>query len=377
MKKAFWYGAVAVALIAPVVTLAAEFRTGEQPAVLSGERITGDVYIFGGSVTSIGAVTGDVVAGGGNVTISGNVGADVFAGGGNVAILSDVADDVRAGGGNVVIQGKVGGDVIVGGGQVSIGGAGVGGDVVVGAGTLRVDAPVAGSLKIGGGNIYINAPIKGAVTIANADKVTLGPSAILYGDLSYKSRGELIKEEGAEVRGEVQYTPRAAKKAVPAALVAGLISAWILGKFLVLLTCALVVGLALRRYSREVVARALARPLTELGRGLLVLISLPVVSVILMVTLLGMPFGVLGFISFFALTLFAWVIAPIIIGSFVQSRFSGVEAEVSWKTILLGVVIFQVLGFIPFIGWLVAAAAFLITVGVIASIKWEVLQEWK
>ncbi|MFA6519604.1 MAG: polymer-forming cytoskeletal protein [Candidatus Paceibacterota bacterium] len=377
MKKTFWYGAVAVALIAPLATFAAEFRMSEQPAVLASENVAGDIYLFGSSATSAGPVSGDVIAGGGNVVISGTVGADVMAGGGNVTILSNVGDDVRAGGGNVVILGKVGGDVIVGGGQVNVGGPGVGGDVVAGAGTVRIDAPVAGNLKIGGGNIYINAPITGTVTITDADKVTLGPSAVIYGNLSYKASKELIKENGADVRGEVKYTPRAERKAVPAALIAGLISAWILGKFFVVLVSALIIGLLLRRYSMEVVTRATARPLAELGRGLLALIALPIVSIILLVTILGIPFGILGIISFIALMVLTCVVAPIIVGSVVWKYFSNGDTEITWKTILIGVFVFQILGFVPFVGWLVQAVVGLIAAGVIVSIKWEVIQSWK
>lgn len=376
MKKTFWYGAAAVALVAPLVTFASEYRIGEQPAVLASESITGNAYIVGPSVTSSGDVAGDVLTAGGNVTIGGTVGGDVLAGGGNVVVMSDVAGDVRGVGGNIVIQGKVGGDVIVGGGQVNIGGSGVGGDVVMGAGTVRIDAPVAGNIKIGGGNVYINAPVTGSVTIFDADKVTLGPSAVLYGDLSYKASKELIKEDGAQVRGEVKYTPREVRKVSPV-LVAGLVSAWVIGKFLVILACALIIGLALRRYSTEVVRRATERPLSELGRGLLVLIALPIVSVILLVTILGIPFGILGLISFVALLLFTCIIAPIVVGSVVWRYFSHTEMEVSWKTILLGVFVFQLLGFVPLVGWLVQAVAALITAGVIASIKWEVIQQWR
>ncbi|MCR4333713.1 MAG: hypothetical protein NUV60_01670 [Patescibacteria group bacterium] len=377
MKKTLLYGAVAVALIAPLTTLAAEFRTGEQPAVLASENIAGDVYLFGPSVTSAGTVAGDLVAGGGNVTISGNVGIDVAAGGGNVTISGNVGDDARVGGGNVVILGKVGGDVIVGGGQVNIGGAGVGGDVLMGAGTVRIDAPIAGSLKVGGGSIYINAPITGAVTIFKANKVTLGPSAIIYGDLSYEAKGELTKEDGAEVRGEVKYTPLVKKQAVSPGLIFGIISAWVIGKFLVILVCALIVGLLLRRYTTEVVTRATARPLVELGRGFLVLVALPIVSVVLMITVLGIPFGILGIIGLIALMLFTCIVAPIIIGSVVWRYFSPDDLEISWKTILLGVFVFQLLGFVPFIGWLVQAIISLIAIGVIASIKWEMLQGWR
>lgn len=375
MKKSFSYLAAAVALALPMVTLAAEFRVGEQPSVLSTERVTGDVYIAGGAVTAIGAVSGDVAAAGGSVLISGDVGADVLFGGGNVTIISNVGDDIRGGGGAVVIQGRVGGDVLIGGGQVTLGGPGVGGDVVIGGGNVRIDAPVAGSLKAGAGNIYINAPVKGSVTV-NANKVTLGPSAVIYGSLSYTSPNELVKENGADVRGEVKYTPGASFKPSHA-LLAGIISAWMLVKFLMLLVCALVFGLIFRGYSRKVVAMAVERPLAELGRGLLTLIVLPVISVLLVVTLLGIPFGILGLISFIALMLISWIVAPIIMGSYLYRYFFKGEMEVSWKTILVGVLVFQLLSFVPILGWLVQCVTVLITVGVIVAVKWQVVKDWR
>jgi ketose-bisphosphate aldolase len=107
MKKILGY-VVGIAILGiPLISLAAEFRTGEQPTITKDEQVADDIYMVGGSVTSAGTVAGDVVAGGGNVVISGPVSGDVLTGGGNVTILSNVADDVRVGGGNIVIEGRV------------------------------------------------------------------------------------------------------------------------------------------------------------------------------------------------------------------------------------------------------------------------------
>ena len=375
MKKIFWYGLAAVALVVPMAAFAAEFRTGDQPSVREDEYITNDVYMAGSSVKSAGTVAGDVVVAGGSVTVSGDVGGDVIAGGGNITILSNVADDVRVGGGNIVIQGEVGGDLIIGGGQVTIGGPGVGGDVVIGGGVIRLDAPVMGSLRIGGGNVYINAPIAGDITIIGADKVTLGSAAVVYGNITYKAKAELTKEEGAVVNGTVNFEPIRSRQ-FSGAFVAGLASLFVLGKFLTLLACALVVGLIFRRYGKEAVLKAVESPLLEIGRGLLVFAALPVLSVIMFVTVVGIPFGVLGLVGFVALMMFAWIFAPIIIGSVVYRYFSKGEMDVSWKTILLGVFIFEVLSVIPLLGWLAQALAVLVALGVITAIKFQVAREW-
>lgn len=375
MKKTLWCGVLATFFIFPLVSFAAEFRFGDQPSIQVNERVTDDVYIVGGSVTSAGSVTGDVVAGGGNVVISGAVGADIIAGGGNITILSSVGDDVRVGGGNILIQGKISGDVVAGGGQITIGGIGVGGDVALAGGSIRIDAPIAGDLRIVGGVVYINAPIAGTVTI-EADTVTLGSAAVISGNLTYKATKELTKEVGAVVRGKVTFEPRAQKQ-ISATWIAGLISVWVIGKFLVLLVSALIIGLMFRRYSKEVVTKATERPLLELGRGLIVFAALPVLSVVLCVTVVGIPFGIIGLLSFIIALLFAWIITPIIIGSVVYTYLSKRDAEISWKTILLGVFLYEILGFVPIIGWLAQMVLMLLALGIIAAVKWEVVRQWR
>jgi hypothetical protein len=370
MKKFAGVAAVAVLLI-PLVAFGAEFRAGDQPDTKLGETIQDDVYLAGGSVTSAGTVTGDAVAAGGNVVINGPVGADVMAAGGNVTILSNVGDDVRAAGGNVIVQGSVGGDVIAAGGQVTLQGS-VGGDAAIGGGTIRIEGPIEGDVHIGGGKVYIDAPINGTVTV-EADTLTLGHNAALKG-ITYRASKELVREDGAVISGPINYTPRPAR-ASPAAA-AALFSAFALGKFLSLLACSLLVGLLLRRYSRQIVERVAERPLLELGRGLLTFAALPVISVILLITIIGIPLGILGLIGFVALLIVGWIVTPIIIGSFVYNFARGVW-EVNWLTILIGAILYTILGFIPFLGSLAQFLLMLLALGAITAIKLRLIRDWR
>ncbi|MBP6060841.1 MAG: hypothetical protein KA515_02490 [Candidatus Pacebacteria bacterium] len=376
MKKILKKGiGLLLLLLMPVTALAFDFRGGEQLSVAKNETIKNDVYMAGGSVNSLGSVIGDLFAGGGQILINGDVENDLFAGGGNVSVLSNVGDDVRVGGGTILVQGKIGGDAIIGGGQVSLGGPGVAGDVLIGGGTVRVDAPISGNLNIGGDNVYINAPIGGNVKI-DAGKITLGPSAVISGNLDYKSKQELNKEAGSVVKGKLMFSPRQEKHISPMA-VGVVFSGMLLLKFLTLLFCALVVGLSLRRFSKEIVVLATEKPFLEIGRGVVVLATLPIVSILLLVTLVGMPFGVVGLLGFVALMFFAWILSPIILGSYVYRYFSKGELQVSWKTILVGVIIFSILKFIPVIGWLINAFVVLLALGSIIAIKLKILKEWR
>lgn len=375
MKFIYQCAIFVLALTVPVLSLAAEFRAGENVSIGREEKISNDLYMAAGSITSAGVVHGDLIIGGGNIVITGDVKADIIAGGGNVNILSNIGDDVRVGGGTVVVNGKIGGDLITGGGQISILGSGIGGDAVIGGGNIRIDAPVAGNLLVGGGNVYINAPIGGNVKI-EAEKITLGKNAVISGNLAYRSSEEMVKEAGAIVKGRVDFEPLI-KKSVSPKIFAAVFSAFLLWKFFALLVCGLVIGLLLRRYSNEIVALAVKRPLLELGRGVITLIVMPVASIFLLITLVGIPFGIAGLLGFVIIMIFSWIITPIIIGSIVYRYFSKKALEISWKTILLGVFLYMLLGFIPFIGSLARTLLILLSLGVISGLKLRVLKEWR
>lgn len=374
MKKIFRYGVIVLVFVLPAISFAMEFRASEQISLRKDEIIKDDIYMAGGSVVSVGNVAGDLFAAGGNVIISGDVESDAFIGGGNVSILSNIGDDLRVGGGTVVVNGKVEGDVAAGGGQVTLSGPGVGGDAAIAGGIVHLDAPVEGDIFLAGGNIYINTSIGGNVKI-EAEKITLGSSAVISGNLTYKSKEELTKETGAIIKGEITFTPILNKDSkAPAAF---FFSGFLLWKFFSLLACSLLFGLIFRRYSGEIVNLSFLRPTLEIGRGIIFLIALPVISILLFVTLVGIPFGVLGLLSFLAIMLFVSIATPIVVGSIAYSLLLKRDKEVSWKTIFLGVLLYVLLGLVPFIGWLIQFLLTLLTLGCVVALEWQIIKDWR
>src|SRR3989338_2332562 len=366
------------ALIIPVVVFAAELRMGESPSFSSSETIQKDLYLAGGNVTSSGKVNGDLAVGGGNILINGAVSQDLFVGGGSITIVADVGDDVRIGGGNIIINGKVGNDLVVGGGQTSVTGAGVGGDVLWAGGMLRVDAPVGGSMQLAGGEVVINSRVRGNVEF-KGQKLTLGKDAIIDGNLTYSAQKEATVEAGAVVRGQTTFEPLKAPRApISGKGIIAFLSLVFLGKFLALLVFALALGLFFNRYSAVLVGPSVAQPLLETGRGLIVLIVLPVVSVMLLVTLIGVPLGLLGLLAFASLLLIASPLAAIIVGSVLHKwMFKPAEYQVAWQTILLGVAAYTLLGFVPVLGGIAKFVLVLLAIGSIMKIKWDMAKEWR
>jgi hypothetical protein len=369
--------ALTALLALPLFVHAAEFVTGDQPSVGSGVAINDDLYLFGGNVSMSGDITGDLIAGGGSVLVSGDVTEDIAVGGGNVTILGSVGDDLRVGGGNVVVNGPVGGDVLVGGGQVQLAGGSIGGDVAVGAGTLRLESPVAGDVLVGGGDVYINSSIAGNVRV-EAEKVTLGSGASIGGTLTYAAASEVVMEEGATVAGEIVRQERAARGGPTAGKAAGIFTLALLGKLLMTLVGALALGLFFRRFATEMVQRGAARPLLEMGRGLIFLIVTPIVGIILLVTVIGIPLGIIVLLGYALILVATCFLASIVLGSLVDKWVrKPMEYRVTWQNITVGAILYTLLSLVPIVGWLAQFALVLLALGALLQLKWSVAKEWR
>lgn len=376
MQKYLSVIAISVLLAVPLVSLAAEYRFSENPSVNADETIADDVYLGGGNVSSAGAIEGDLWIGGGSVVVNSAVSADLTAAGGNLSVLGAVGDDARVAGGNLLIQSRVGDDLHAAGGQVTVAGEGVGGDATIGGGMVRLDAPVTGDVMVGGGNVYLNSTVDGDVVV-DAETLTLGSEANIAGSLLYTASSELTQEDGAVVTGETVFNERTpSARPEPETVMAAGASAVILGQFLALLVSALLLGLIFNRFAVTLVQKATNRPFSSLGLGLVLLAALPVISVLLLMTLIGIPLGILGLISFVALMLVGWILVPIVLGSLLSNYFFKTGTAVTWKTILLGAVVYSLLGLVPLLGWLVQILALFMTLGAIVVVKWEVAREW-
>jgi hypothetical protein len=370
-SRFFALGALGVLLVVPLLAVGATLRVGEAPSINAGEAVNDDVYLFGGSVSHSGSVSGDVIAGGGSILLQGSTAGDALLGGGTLTIVGSIGDDLRAGAGALVLTARVGGDLIAGGGQIQLSGEGVGGDALLGGGVVRLDAPVGGDVRIGGGEVYLNSSVGGGVEV-DAERLTLGPAARLAGDLTYRGTAELRREEGSQVDGSIRFERREQGEGAR-----GLFSLWLVAHLLMLLAGALFLGLFFRRFAQEMVHGAYEQPLREMGRGLVALILLPIVSILLVMSVVGVPFGILGLLAWVTLGIVACLTAPILLGHIIMRSIRTAPAALEWQSIALGVAVFYLVGFIPFLGWVLQAILTLAAAGSIARIKLSALQQWR
>lgn len=326
----------------------------------------GDRFVAGGSLWITRPVHGNLVAAGGNVDIAAAVGGSAAIAAGTVRVGAPISQSIYAAAGAVAIDVAVEDNIRVAGGSVQIGRqASVGRNASIVAGDVRVLGRIGGYLQAGGGHVLIDAPIGGDVEIG-AGSLELGPNARIKGRLRYAAREELIRAPGAEVQGGIErFTPREERPTpqrveVETWRVAGWV--WSIGLALV----AAVLVAMLPAFYGAVTATVRTRWAWSLLVGFIALVCIPVASLVLMFTLIGIPLGIAAIVFYVLLLFVGYVTAGIGMGQALLLRLQSQRAtRAGWRVIAaaLGVVAISLLGRLPWVGGLVVFAAMLLGIG--------------
>jgi cytoskeletal protein CcmA (bactofilin family) len=257
---------------------------------------------------------------------------------------SAATDHVVITGGVVVPPGQTAGDVIVLDGTVRIAGH-VTGDVVSVAGPVRVSGRVDGDL------------------IAVSDRAFLGSTARVGGDLRYGDESPVLAR-GARVDGKVSNEDWDDSLngwgwvSVLAWWVAVSVSTLIMGVLLVWLAPG-----ALYAAERAVQERLGA----TVGWGVLIAIGVPVLAIVALVTLVGIPFGIALLLAAIPVLLVAYATAAWIMGRRVLRN----RSASPWAALFAGWGILRLLALIPIAGELIGLAATVVGLGALAVALWR------
>jgi cytoskeletal protein CcmA (bactofilin family) len=257
---------------------------------------------------------------------------------------SAATDHVVITGGAVVPAGQTVGDVLVLDGTVRIAGH-VTGDVVSVSGPVRVGGRVDGDL------------------ITVADRAFLGPTARIGGDLRYGDKSPVLAP-GAAVRGKVRHED-VGDEASGWGWVSGL-AWWLAVSISTLIVGALLVWLApgaLLAAERAVRERLGA----TIGWGIAIAIGVPLLAILALVTLVGIPFGVALLFAAIPVLLLAYTTTVWIVGRRVLRN----RSTSLWVALFAGWAILRVLALIPVVGALVGLAATVVGLGALTVALWR------
>jgi len=328
-------------------------KSGDLVVLQEGQTAKGPGFYAGKIVRLDGGVDGTAFAAGQEVTINGDIKGDLFAAGQEVTINGNVNGNLYAAGQNIRIKGQVTGDAFVAGEKAEAAKEAVfSRDMIVFAANVIQSGRVERQLFADSHYAVINGSIGDNARLA-ADNLEVQDTAEIKGKLVYLSPNQAAVSEKAKIGGGAEW-----KKVVPRGkeqrqehTLAGELLGLIIG-----IAGALLVWFIVTAWKPDFWA-ALAKPISDepvktMGIGALALILAPVLAVILMATVIGLPVGLLLFLVYgFALYL-AKIIVAVFVGSLLAGRFNWPVLHKGVWLVLLGLAIIAVLTRIPFAGFL-------------------------
>lgn len=251
--------------------------------------------------------------------------------------------------------------VITGGVVVPVGQTA--GDVIAFDGPVRIAGHATGDVVAVGGPVRITGRVDGDVA-AVSDRAFLAPTARVGGDLLYGDERPVVAQ-GARVDGSIKDENWADTLSSPGWGLAGPLVWWLAVTVSTLLVGVLLLLLAPRMLAAaERSARGHLWP--AVGWGVLVAIALPLVAILALVTLVGIPFGVALLLALVPVMLMAYVTSAWILGRrMLKDRAS------PWLALLAGWGVLRLLALIPVVGFLVGLVATVIGLGSLVVALWH------
>ncbi|HEX9722105.1 MAG TPA: hypothetical protein VGA53_02470 [Candidatus Paceibacterota bacterium] len=344
-------------------------QEGERRVVPFGQVIEGDYVAAGDTVEISGVVKGDAYVAGAQVLVNGTIEGDLLAVGGTVSIAGQVQQNVRAAGWQVIISGNVGRNVTVGGMNVEITKeADLQGNFVAGAVNTVLNGPVAKSAKIAGRNLTMANKVQGDVEAA-VDIIRLASGADLQGNFTYWSNREVSFEEGIQVRGTVtrkagqgfsgyaeQVSDSVSSFLKPFLGITSFLSSLVLGALLIQL---------FPNFTRQTVFALREKKWRCLSNGLLALLLIPIIFGVFIITIVGIPLGIMLLFFSSLLLYIARIFVMLWVGMLITEKL-GKNVSDMWAFVI-GLIVYSVLVQVPVIGWVVPSVAAILGLGAIVS----------
>ena len=330
---------------------AADFRTDTTITIGAGEVIEDDLYLLGTTIIIDGTVNGDVLAAGNTIKINGTVNGNVHLAGQDVTISGTVSQGARVVANSFfLMSGSVDEDLLIIGNTIAISSDGVvGRDLILTISTLTLDGTVERRVAGVAEKVTHNGSVGAEVDISVEDLV-ITDDASIGGDLIYRSEKEAEIASGAEIGGEI--AGEMVEEAIDIDLgvafdpiivgIVGLITAAIYGTVLLL---------AFPRLTVTASNQLLQNPFMSIAMGIVFLIVVPIAAILVMITVVGIPLGLISLLLYGIALFSAQVFVSLTIGRLILSFFAdGNRRLVQFLGLLIGLLILFGFSFIPYAG---------------------------
>lgn len=338
--------------------------TSSVRVVSKEQTVNGPYFAAGQQINIDGQVDGDVYCAGQNVTITGRVDGDVLCASQNLSISGTVTGDVRSLSQTTTLSGTVEGSLSAAAETVSLqSGSRVGRDVAAAASYVAAAGAIDRDLWTAGRSLEVSGQVGRSID-NRGERLVVKTGADIGGDLRYQSRNELQREPSVSIAGTIQRSQPPRHEGGQG--LSGLAAAKSLFFLLAMLVTSLVLVLLVPAAFRRVSGTTLAQTGRVFLVGLVATIVVPLIIVTLMLTVVGLPLGLL--------LLLVWLLLLLLSGPFAAYAVGRrlVRADRSPVIVMLaGSGIVLILYLIPFVNVLTVAAVVWFGVGSLLLTAWQ------
>ncbi len=362
-------------LLIPGSVLAATVA-GDRTLVLTEAPID-NTYLVGTDVTVTVPLPADLTAAGTTLKVFSPVEGDVMLAGATINVAREVGGDLRALGGSISIQDDVTGDLVLGGGAITVSGKAK--DIRIAGATVRVTDGSTGPVTIYGADVFISGEFAGDVHVVASNSFTIGEGTVIEGALKYNAPQQAAVPATAQINGGVEYTgsstylPTIEEAQTFALAGAGV---FMLVKLIAALVLTGLLAGLFPLFTNRVADRVLGRRpgqfvlLALLGFGIFV--AAPFLILLLLVSFVGIGLAFLLGVLYALLFMLAYVYAAVLAGAAI-ARFAFKRHTYSWRWALVGVLVLQVIDFIPYMGPIAVSVLSAAAAGAIAMLAYRFL----
>jgi len=340
--------------LSTIPALAFDSRSGMDVTVASGEVINNDLYIVATNITIDGTVNGDVFIAGQTIRINGTINGGVTAAGQTISLNGNVSAGARLAGQTISVGGSISRDLLVAASDLTItDSAVINRDLNSYSNMTVINGHVLGNVTGSINNLTISSEINGNV-IVRANSLLINPTANIHGNLDYTSENTANIQTGATISGTTQRTipPR---NELARGWVSGVVGGALFRVFSYL--SIFIIGLIIVALGRRsILSLALAindHPALSLGWGALLFFITPIAAFVVMVTIIGLPLGIISLLVWGILLYLSQIPVAILIGWLILSRRrTNHSYGFTIGMLALGLAILYIISAIPIFGWI-------------------------
>jgi len=345
-------------LLIPVDTLRAAAAVDYVPA---GQVVEGPLLMAGERIRIDGIVDGDIYAAGNDISITGKVTGDIIAAAQNISISGPVTGDLRLAGQNIRLLGVTTGSATIFTQHLDFGSqAAVERDMLVFASSSRLEGNLQRNLKGSMEDLYISGTIGKDIQLYDIGKLELD-NAQIGGNLSYRSNEKAAISPGTVIGGEELWTKRTtpSTETTPA-------SPWsFIGGVMVNLAGLLLIWGLIRLWRptfwQEITQAVRKNPGSSAGIGLLLLLAIPLLTILLFVTVIGIPAGIFILLIYGMALYVSILITAQYLAELLKQRVNYSSNDI-WLIFVLLILLMLAVK-IPFIGWIIGTVILSIGLG--------------